>query len=108
MGAIVPERRMSGANMFAVALLLLAPTVVAFFASSATVHEADFPASALWLVYEVSLYIGCVGIAIAAGLTISAAVGQRVSRVIVWLMAISAAGGASLLWYAVHIYRSPW
>ena len=42
MSAIVPERRMSGASMFAVALLLLTPTVVAFFASSAIVHEADF------------------------------------------------------------------
>jgi hypothetical protein len=107
MGAIVQERRMSGASMFAVALLLLTPTVVAFFASSAIVHDADFPASALWLMYEVSLYIGCVGIAIDAGLTISAAVGHRISRVFVWLMAISAAGGASLLWYAAHIYRSP-
>ena len=108
MSAFEQGRRMSGPAMFAVALLLLTPSIVAFFASSAAVHGADFPASALWFTYEMSLYIGCAGVAIVVALTISAAIAHRISRVFVWLMTVSVVGGASLLWYAAHIYRNPW
>jgi hypothetical protein len=108
MSAFIPERRMGGASTFAISLLLTTPSIIALFASSAIVHEAELPTSALWFVYEMSLYLGCVGVAIVIGLTISAAIGHRISRVFVWLMGISAAGGAFLLWYAAHIYRSPW
>jgi hypothetical protein len=108
MNAIRQERRMSGPATFAVALLLLTPSIVAFFASSAAANGADFPASALWFLYEMSLYIGCAGVAIVVALTVSAAIAHRISRVFVWLMAISVVGGASLLWYASHIYRNPW
>ncbi|HEX4076649.1 MAG TPA: hypothetical protein VHX49_14710 [Candidatus Acidoferrales bacterium] len=108
MSAIRQERRMSGPATFAVALLLLTPSIVAFFASSAAEHGADFPASALWFLYEMSLYMGCAGVAIVIALTVSAGVKRRISRVFVWLMTISVVGGASLLWYASHIYRNPW
>jgi hypothetical protein len=102
------ERGMSGPTTFAVALLLLAPSIVAFFASSASAHGADFPASALWFMYEMALYMGCAGIAIVVALIVSAVIARRISRVFVWLMTASVVGGASLLWYAAHIYRNPW
>lgn len=99
---------MSGPATLAVALLLLTPSIVAFFASSAAVHEADFPASALWFMYEMALYMGCAGVAIVIALTVSAAITRRIQRVFIWLMTFSVLGGASLLWYAAHIYRNPW
>lgn len=108
MDTTAQDRKMSGPGTFALSLLLMAPSVVAFFASSAIAHEAQFPSSALWFVYEISLYVGCVGVALVAALTISAAIGHWIPSVFVWLMAISAVAGASLLWYASHIYRSPW
>ena len=108
MCAFIPERRLGGASTLAISLLLVTPAVTAFYASSAIAHEAELPTSALWFVYETSLYIGCLGVLVVAGLTVSAAMGHRIHRVFVWLTGIAAAGGASLLWYAVHIYRSPW
>ncbi|MGO9589553.1 MAG: hypothetical protein ACLP3K_05835 [Candidatus Acidiferrales bacterium] len=108
MSAFEQGRRMSGPAMLAVALLLLTPSIVAFFASSAAVQGADLPASALWFMYEISLYIGGAGVAIVVALTISAAIAHRISRVFVWLMAMSVVGGASLLWHSSHIYRNPW
>lgn len=108
MSAIEQERRLSGSGAFAIALLLTAPSIVAWFASAAAAHQAAFPASSLWFVYEMSLYAGCAGVAIVVGLTIHAAIRRRISRVFVWLMALVAVVGASLLWYASHIYRNPW
>jgi len=108
MNAFRQERRMGGPGTLALALLLLMPSVVAFFSSSSIMHEANFPVSALWFVYEISLYLGCAGVAIVVALTISAAIAHRISRVFVWLMAVSVVCGASLLWYSSHIYRNPW
>lgn len=89
-------------------LLLIAPAALAWFAAAAILHGADFPASALWLIYETSMLIGCIGVLVVGALTVSAAVGRETARVFVWLMGIVGAGGAGLLWYAAHIYRSPW
>ncbi|HTX14179.1 MAG TPA: hypothetical protein VMD77_02710 [Candidatus Baltobacteraceae bacterium] len=108
MSAFVQERRMGGPATFAIALLLLTPSIVAFYAASAIANQADLPVSGLWFLYEMSLYFGCAGVAIVAALTLSAGLGRRFSRVYVWLMAAAAVGGASLLWYAAHIYRNPW
>ena len=108
MSAIVQERNVSGGGRLAVSLLLIAPSAIAWFAAAAIAHEADFPASALWFVYETSMFLGCVGVLVVAALTFSAALGRETGRVFVWLMGIAGAGGASLLWYAAHIYRSPW
>jgi hypothetical protein len=108
MSAMVQERGVSGGGKLAISLLLITPSAIAWFASSAIVHDADFPASAMWFTYETSLFIGCVGVLVVAALTVSTAVGRQTSRVFVWLMGTMAAGGIFLLWYAVHIYRSPW
>ena len=108
MDAIVQERRVSGGGRLAVSLLLVAPSALAWFAAAAIVHQADFPASALWFVYETSMLIGCIGVLAVGALTVSAAVGRETARVFVWLMGVAGVGGVLLLWYAAHIYRSPW
>jgi len=58
--------------------------------------------------YQVSQYLACLGLPVAAVLTIINVKQPAVSRIIVFLMTISIVGGISALWYAVHIYRSPW
>jgi hypothetical protein len=102
------EQNLGGPGTFAVALLLITPSILAVFASFATVHGVSFPASALWFTYEASLYLGYIGVVVVAVLTYSAAVVGQIPRVFVWLMGISGVAGAFLLWYASHIYQSPW
>ncbi|HXR25747.1 MAG TPA: hypothetical protein VN742_10335 [Candidatus Binataceae bacterium] len=108
MSAIVQDRKLSGPGAFSLTLLLITPSVVAFFASSALAHEARFPASALWFIYEISLYVGCLGVGVAAALTVIEAIRRQISPVFPCLMGISVIVGISLLWYARHIFRTPW
>jgi hypothetical protein len=58
--------------------------------------------------YQVSQYIGMIGIVVAAALTIIKASDGTTSRIAVILMGFSVLLSVFLLWYAVHIYRSPW
>jgi uncharacterized membrane protein len=58
--------------------------------------------------YQVSQYIGVVGIIVAASLTVFKASEGKSSRIAVTLMGCSVLLAVFLLWYAVHIYRSPW
>ena len=67
MSAMTQSGKLSGAGAFLLTLFLITPSVVAFVASTALAHEADFPPSALWLIYSNSLYIGCAGASIAGG-----------------------------------------
>jgi len=108
MSAIVPDRKLSGPGAFWLTLLLVTPSVVSVFASAALAREAGFPSSALWFLYNDSLYIGCVGVVVAAILTVVKAVQGQISRVFVWLMSASIVGAVFLLWYAHHVYRNPW
>jgi hypothetical protein len=108
MGSMADDRNLGGPGTFAVALLLITPSILALFASFLIVHGTGFPASALWFMYEVSLYLGYAGVVVVAVLTYSAAVVGWIPRVFVWLMGIAGAVGIFLLWYASHIYRSPW
>jgi len=108
MNAIVQERKLSGLATFGLALLLVAPSAVALFASWALAQRARFPASALWLVYEVSLYAGYVGVGASALGAIVEAFRREIPPLFRWLMGISAIAGFCLLWYARHIYQNPW
>ena len=108
MTAIVQERKLSGLATFGLALLLVAPSAVALFASWALAQRARFPASALWLVYEISLYAGYVGVGVAALLAVLEAIRREISPVFRWLMGVLAVIGIFLLWYARHIYQNPW
>lgn len=108
MATFVPKEKSRGPARFALSLLLIVPAILSFLASAAISRDTEFPASALWLVYEVSWYIAILGAAIVVGMTVSAAVRQGVSNPFVWLMGIVAVAGIFLIWYASHIYKTPW
>jgi hypothetical protein len=89
-------------------LLLVSPCFFAWASSYVISQGGPNSHSGMWFMYQVSQYLACLGLAVAAVLTIINVKQPAVSRIIVFLMAISIAGGISALWYAVHIYRSPW
>ncbi|MGA3293094.1 MAG: hypothetical protein ABSE45_03820 [Candidatus Acidiferrales bacterium] len=107
MGTITRDRIIGGSGTLALALLFIAPSALALFASFALAHEA-FPASALWFVYEVSFYAGCVGVGITAILAIVEAIRRQIPPLFPGLMALSVVVGIFLLWWATHIYQNPW
>jgi hypothetical protein len=108
MATFVPKEESRGQARFALSLLLIVPAILSFLASAAISRNTEFPASSLWFVYQVSWYIGMVGTAIVVGMTVTAAVRRGASDISVWLMGIVAAAGIFLVWYASHIYKTPW
>jgi hypothetical protein len=101
------EQRSGGYGMFGVTMLLCLPALLNVFVS-AEISGTSYHSSALWFMYQVSQYIGVLGIIVAAALTIIKASEGAISRVAVMLMGFSVLLSVFLLWYAVHIYRSPW
>jgi hypothetical protein len=89
-------------------LLLVSPCFFAWASSYVISQGGPNSHSGMWFLYQVSQYLACLGLAVAAVLTIINVKQPAVSRTIVFLMAISIVSGISALWYAVHIYRSPW
>jgi hypothetical protein len=89
-------------------LLLVSPCFFAWASSYVISQGGPNSHSGMWFLYQVSQYLACLGLAVAAVLTIINVKQPAVSRIIVFLMAISIVSGISALWYAVHIYRSPW
>lgn len=89
-------------------LLLVSPCFFAWASSYVISQGGPNSHSGMWFLYQVSQYLACLGLAVAAVLTIINVKQPAVSRIIVLLMAISIVSGISALWYAVHIYRSPW
>jgi hypothetical protein len=89
-------------------LLLVSPCFFAWASSYVISQGGPNSHSGMWFMYQVSQYLACLGLAVAAVLTIINVKQPAVSRIIVFLMAISIVSGISALWYAVHIYRSPW
>ncbi len=101
------ERRSGGYGMFGVTMLLCLPVMLAVFVS-AQISGNSYHSSALWFMYQVSEYIGVIGIVVGAALTVVRASDGKSSRIAVTLMGFSVLLAVFLLWYAVHIYRSPW
>lgn len=101
------ELRSGGFGMFGVTMLLCLPAVLAVFVS-AQISGNSYHSSALWFMYQVSQYISAIGIVVAAALTVIKASEGKISRLAVMLMGFSVLLSVFLLWYAVHIYRSPW
>jgi hypothetical protein len=101
------QSRSGGFGMFGVTMLLCLPAMLAVFVS-AQISGNSYHSSALWFMYQVSQYIGVIGIIVAATLTIIKASEGKISRVAVTLMGFSVLLSVFLLWYAIHIYRSPW
>lgn len=93
--------------MFGVTMLLCLPAMLAVFVS-AQISGNSYHSSALWFMYQVSEYIGVIGIVVGAALTVVRASDGKSSRIAVTLMGFSVLLAVFLLWYAVHLYRSPW
>jgi hypothetical protein len=108
MAAIIQEPTPSGAGRLGIALFLIAPSLLALFASYAIGHGAFYSASALWLVYECAFYLGAFGAILAIVMTVVEAAQHRIAVPFVWLIGIVALAGIWCDWYAFHIYRSPW
>jgi hypothetical protein len=83
------------------------PAALSVFVSAQITGNA-YHSSALWFMYQVSQYLGMIGIVVAASLTVVKASDGKSSRIAVMLMGFSVLLSVFLLWYAVHIYRSPW
>lgn len=101
------QPRAGGFGLWLVTLLLCLPSLFAVFSSSA-LGKGGTGSSALWFIFQVSQYIGAIGIVVAAALTIMKASEGKISRVAVGLMVVSVSLAVFLQWFAVHIYRSPW
>jgi type III secretory pathway component EscS len=98
----------SGGGGFVISTLLLClPSLFAVF-SSMQIATGGMGSSALWFIYQVSEYIGIVGIIVGAVLTIIKATDGTISKFYVGLMGVSVVLSVFLLWYAFYIYRSPW
>jgi hypothetical protein len=98
----------SGGGGFVISTLLLClPSLFAVF-SSMEVATGGVGSSALWFIYQVSEYIGIVGIIVGTVLTLIKATDGTISTLYVALMGVSVMLSVFLLWYAFHIYRSPW
>jgi hypothetical protein len=93
--------------MFGVTMLFCLPAMLNVFVS-AEISGNSYHSSALWFMYQVTQYIGVLGIIVGAALTIIKASQRKISRIAVILMGFSVLLSVFLLWYAVHIYRSPW
>jgi hypothetical protein len=93
--------------MFGVTMLLCLPAMLAVFVSG-EISGNSYHSSALWFMYQVSQSIGIIGVIVGAALTVVKASDGKSSRIAVTLMGFSVLLSVFLLWYAVHIYRSPW
>ncbi len=58
--------------------------------------------------YQVSQYLSYLGLVVALVLAIINGSQRTIARIFIFLMALLIVGGISALWYATHIYRSPW
>lgn len=97
-----------GVGLFLVSLVLGLPSLLAFYSSWLISRGGSHPLSAVWFLYEISLNIGFIAAAVAAGLTVIVATRRTISVTFICLMGMSVAGSIFMLWYAGHIFRSPW
>jgi len=108
MSPIDQPRKSSGPLKLAFTLLFVTPSALALFASRSLVHHSFPSASALWLFYEISFYVGIVGIILGIALIIGGIVGRNISPVFLWLMAVAICCAIFFEWYATRIFRNPW
>jgi hypothetical protein len=102
------ERKIGGPGTFALTLLLIVPAMLAFGAAAGLSHQFGFPESALWLIYSGSIYLGYLGVIVAAVLTVVEAFKREIALAFIWLMGTCVVIGLGLLLLAPHFYRNPW
>ena len=100
--------RKGGFGLLGATALLCLPSAFAFFTSSAIASSDGSHSSALWFMFQVSQYVGAIGIVVAAALVVMKVGEGKISRIAIGLMTLSVLGAIFLRWYAAHIYRSPW
>jgi hypothetical protein len=103
-----PVAKGAGVATLLFTLLLVSPCFFAWASSYVISQGGPNSHSGMWFMYQVSQYLAYLGLIVAAVLTIINFKQAALPRIIVFLMAISIVSGISALWYAVHIYRSPW
>ena len=108
MSTLVQPREMTGPENLALTLLFAAPSALSLFASYAVMHDWLYSTSALWFIYEISFYLGILGAVLAGSLTAVQAARRHIPAAFLWLMGISTAAAVSIVWYAAHIFHSPW
>lgn len=94
--------------MFGATALLCLPSVFAVYSSSEIATSGGTGSSALWFMFQVSQYVGAIGIVVGAALVVMKLTEGKISRIAIGLMTISVFFAIFLQWYAIHIYRSPW
>lgn len=104
----MPHGWKSGARPLLATVVLGLPSIVAFCFSLALSHSGWRPQSGVWFVYEVSRYFAYLGIAISAGMTVTVGIRHTISKKFLVLMIFSVFIAVLFLWWAAHIFRSPW
>ncbi|MFZ3215358.1 MAG: hypothetical protein WA192_04785 [Candidatus Acidiferrales bacterium] len=99
--------RSGGYGVFGITVLLCLPAAFAVFSSEAT-SRGGVGTSGVWFMYQVSQYLSVLGIVVAAAVTAFKASEGKISRIALSLMGLCVGAAIFLLWYAVHIFRSPW
>jgi hypothetical protein len=89
-------------------VLLVSPCFFAWASSYVISQGGAGSHSGMWFMYQVSQYIAYLGLVVAVVLTVINGSQRTISRIFIFLMAVLIASGISALWYATHIYRSPW
>lgn len=100
--------RKDGFGLLGATMLLCLPSLFAVFSSSAIAQSGGTGSSGLWFMFQVSQYVGAIGIVVAATLVVLKVSEGQISRVAIALMTIFVFAAIFLQWYAIHIYRSPW
>ena len=98
----------SGVPTLLFTALLVSPCFFAWASSYVISQGGAGSHSGMWFMYQVSQYIAYLGLVVAVVLTIITGSQLSISRIFVFLMALLIVSGISALWYATHIYRSPW
>ena len=98
----------SGVPTLLFTVLLVSPCFFAWASSYVISQGGAGSHSGMWFMYQVSQYIAYLGLIVAVVLTIINGSQRAISRIFIFLMALLIVSGISALWYATHIYRSPW
>jgi hypothetical protein len=98
----------SGVPTLLFTALLVSPCFFAWASSYVISQGGAGSHSGMWFMYQVSQYIAYLGLVVAVVLTIINGWQRAISRIFIFLMALLIVSGISALWYATHIYRSPW
>src|SRR6202046_5322489 len=88
--------------------LLVSPCFFAWASSYVISQGGAGSHSGMWFMYQVSQYLSYLGLVVAVVLTIINGSLRTTARIFVFLMGLFFFGGIFGLWYANHIYRSPW